>query len=215
MYYMKYQFIAIEGPIGVGKSTLAAQIATQIKASYLTDTDKTNPYLKSFYKDAGAAAFHTQMHFLASRLEVLRNPAVRNPNQPIVADFLLEKDRLFAELTLDHTEWWMYSRFFEQQVADVPRPDLVVYLQAPLERLIERIERRGVNHEQRIDSHYLQQLSALYERFFHAYNDTPLLIVNAAQINFADDPAEVMQLVDRIGELEGGRHYFNPQALSS
>lgn len=211
---MKYQFIAIEGPIGVGKSTLAAQLAKHLKASFLTDTDSSNPYLKLFYRDPSAAAFHTQMHFLVSRLDVLRNPAVRNPNQPIVADFLLDKDRLFAELTLDHTEWWMYSRIFEQQIADVPKPDLVVYLQAPLERLIERIERRGVHHEQRIDSNYLQQLSALYERFFHAYNDTPLLIVNAAEINFADEPAEVLRLAERMAELDGGRHYFNPQALS-
>lgn len=211
---MKYQFIAIEGPIGVGKSTLGLQLAAQFKASFLTDTDTSNPYLKAFYRDPGAAAFHTQMHFLASRLEVLRNPAVLKPNQPIVADFLLDKDRLFAELTLDHTEWWMYSRFYEKQCTGVPRPDLVVYLQAPLERLIERIERRGVAHEKRIDSHYLQQLSALYERFFHAYTETPLLIVNAAEINLADNPEEVLRLAQRIAELDGGRHYFNPLALS-
>lgn len=211
---MKYQFIAIEGPIGVGKSTLAAKLATQFKASFLSDTDSTNPYLKTFYKDPSAAAFHTQLHFLASRLEALQNPAVVKPTQPIVADFLLEKDRLFAELTLDHTEWWMYSRLYDKQVAGVPRPDLVVYLQAPLERLIERIERRGVGHEQRIDSTYLQQLSALYERFFHSYTDTPLLIVNAADINLADDPREVLRLASVIHELEGGRHYFNPVAVS-
>ena len=211
---MKHQFIAIEGPIGVGKSTLAAQLARQFKASFLSDTDAINPYLKTFYRDPSAAAFHTQLHFLVSRIQALSNPAVVKPNQPIVADFLLDKDRLFAELTLDHTEWWMYSRMYDKQAMDVPRPDLVVYLQAPLERLIERIERRGVSHEQRIDSNYLQQLSVLYERFFHTYSQTPLLIVNAADINLADDPREVLRLAIRIRELEGGRHYFNPVVVS-
>jgi len=215
MYYMKYQFIAIEGPIGVGKSTLASQLATQFKASYLTDTEESNPYLPTFYRDPSAAAFHTQIHFLTSRLEKLKNPAVMRPNQPMVADFLLAKDRLFAELTLDHTEWSMYSSLYEQQVKGVPKPDLVVYLQAPLERLIERIERRGIGHEQRIDSNYLQQLSALYERFFYAYAQTPLLIVNASDVNLADDPLEVKNIANRISELEGGRHYFNPVAAAS
>lgn len=211
---MKYQFIAIEGPIGVGKSTLARQLAKKFKASFLSDADTDNPYLKAFYKDPRAVAFHAQMHFLVSRLEVLRNPAVMNPPQPIVADFMLDKDPLFAELTLDHTEWWMYSHLYDQQTAGVPRPDLVIYLQAPLERLIERIERRGLGHEQRIDSHYLQQLSALYERFFHGYTESPLLIVNTAEINLADDPEEVSRLARRITELEGGRHFFNPLALN-
>ncbi|NND93174.1 MAG: deoxynucleoside kinase [Granulosicoccus sp.] len=211
---MKYQFIAIEGPIGVGKTTLATQLATHFKASFLTDTDSTNPYLKAFYRDPASAALHTQLHFLVSRLASLRNPAVVNPTQPIVADFLLDKDRLFAELTLDHTEWWMYSQIFEQQVANVPQPDLVIYLQAPLERLIERIERRGLGHEQRIDSNYLQQLGALYERFFLGYTRTPLLIVNAADINLADESAEVARLATIISEFEGGRQYFNPLKLN-
>ncbi len=214
IHYMKYQYIAIEGPIGVGKSTLARQLAKKFKASLLSDADADNPYLKAFYKDPRGVAFHAQMHFLVSRLELLRNPAVVKPSQPIVADFMIDKDPLFAELTLDHTEWWMYSHLYDQQVAAVPRPDLVIYLQAPLERLIERIERRGISHEQRIDSHYLQQLSALYERFFHGYTQTPLLIVNTADINLADDPAEVSRLAERISEFEGGRHYFNPLALN-
>lgn len=210
---MKYQFIAIEGPIGVGKTTFASQLAKHYKASFLTDTDASNPYLQAFYRDPSAAAFHTQMHFLVSRLEVLNNPAVKNPTQPIVADFLLDKDRLFAELTLDHTEWWMYSQLYEQQISGVPKPDLVVYLQAPLEKLIERIERRGIIHEQRIDSNYLQQLSALYERFFHEYAQTPLLIVNTAKVNLADDPDEFLNLANRISDMEGGKHYFNPVAV--
>lgn len=210
---MKYQFIAIEGPIGVGKTTLARKLATHFKAQFLTDTDASNPYLKSFYKDPEKSAFHTQMHFLASRLEVLANPAVVNPHKPIIADFLLDKDKIFAELTLDHTEWWMYSQIHEKQVEGAPEPDLVVYLQAPLERLIERIERRGNNHERRINSHYLEQLSALYERFFHTYSDS-LLIINTADINLADNSSHVSELCKIISEFEGGRHYFNPLVAS-
>ncbi len=198
----------------MGKSTLARQLAQKFKASFLSDAGADNPYLKPFYKDPRGHAFHAQVHFLVSRLEILRNPAVLKPSQPIVADFMLDKDPLFAELTLDHTEWWMYSHLYDQQVAGVPRPDLVIYLQAPLERLIERIERRGISHEQRIDSHYLQQLSALYERFFHGYTETPLLIVNTAEINLADDPAEVARLARRVDEIDGGRHFFNPEALN-
>lgn len=208
---MKYQFIAIEGPIGVGKSTLARKLAARFKADYISDTEGSNPYLKSFYKNPRASALHTQLHFLVARLNVLNNPAVLKPVQPIVADFFIEKDRLFAEMTLDHTEWWMYSQLYEKQVNDLPSPDLVVYLQAPLERLIERIERRGVAHEQRIDSNYLQQLSSLYERFFHAYSDTPLLIINTDDINLADNAQEVDRLARVISEMEGGRHYFNPR----
>lgn len=209
---MKYQHIAIEGPIGVGKTTLAKKLAMRFKAQHLTDTETRNPYLKSFYKDPEQSAFRTQLHFLVSRAEMLMNPAVVNPVQPIVADYMIDKDRLFAELTLDHTEWWMYSRLYEAQVEKIPQPDLVVYLQAPIERLIERIEGRGVSHEKRIDSNYLQQLSARYERFFHDYTRSPLLIVNTSDINLADSDQEVDRLALMIETLEGGRHYLNPMA---
>ena len=211
---MKHQFIAIEGPIGVGKSTLAGILATEFKADLVNDTERENPYLKKFYKDPQAVALHTQLHFLLSRLEVLNSPAVARPTNTMVADFLLDKDKLFAELTLNEDEWWMYTRLFDRMSADCVKPDLVIYLQAPLEKLIQRIERRGLRHEQSIDSHYLQQLISIYERYFHEYADSALLIVNASEINLADDKEDIAMLVEQIRNLDGGRHYFNPIASS-
>jgi len=207
---MRHDFIAIEGPIGVGKTTLAAKLAEAFNGSLLQDADVHNPYLKRFYKQPDKVAFHTQMHFLASRLELLRSPAIQCAKRPLIADFLLDKDRLFAELTLDSSEWWMYSQCINALDMTCRRPDLVIYLQAPLERLVERIERRGIEHEQRIDSHYLQQVIAAYERFFHDYNRSALLIVNAADINLADNLAELEPLIGQIRMQQGGRHYFNP-----
>jgi len=212
---MKHQFIAIEGPIGVGKSTLAAILAKEFKAELIKDTETVNPYLKQFYKDPKPVALHTQLHFLLSRLDVLNSPEVARPTGSIVADFFLNKDKLFAELTLSEDEWWMYTRLFDRMSENCVRPDLVIYLQAPLEKLIQRIERRGLRHEQRIDSHYLQQLITVYERYFHEYSDSALLIVNASEINIADDEEDVSRLIDQIKKLDGGRHYFNPVASAS
>lgn len=209
---MKYKYIAVEGPIGVGKTTLAKKLSTAINGRYMPDADVTNPYLKSFYQNPERVAFHTQMHFLVSRIEAMNALRVDNESRPAVSDYLLDKDRLFAELTLDETEWQMYNALFDRVTQSLPKPDLVVYLQAPLERLVQRIERRGIKHEQRIESRYLQRLIELYERFFHQYDASPLLIVNAADINLADSPADFDSLVERIQSVEGGRHYVNPIA---
>lgn len=211
---MKNQFIAIEGPIGVGKSTLAKTLAEHFSATLVRDTEADNPYLKRFYKDPKPIAFHTQLHFLLTRLEVLSSPSVARATTTMVSDFLLDKDKLFAELTLSEDEWWMYTRLYDRMTKNCVRPDLVIYLQAPLEKLIQRIERRGLRHEQRIDSHYLQQLINIYERYFHEYTDSALLIVNASEINLADNEQDISTLVDRIENLDGGRHYFNPIASS-
>jgi len=212
---MKYKYIAIEGPIGVGKTTLAQKLGAAIGGRYLADSDTINPYLKAFYQQPDKVAFHTQIHFLMSRLEAMEAAKVADESSSVVADFMLEKDRLFAELTLDETEWQMYSSVFERTTKNFPKADLVIYLQAPLERLVQRIERRGVRHEQRIESRYLQRLIELYERFFHQYDTSPLLIVNAAEINLADSKADFEMLVDRIRSLEGGRHYVNPIASAN
>lgn len=207
---MTQRFIAVEGPIGVGKTTLAKHIASKFGALYVSDSDRDNPYLESFYRQPRRVALHTQLHFLAARLEILQSATVRDAEGPLVADFMLEKDRLFAELTLDEHEWWMYRQLHDRLTQDARQPDLVVYLQAPLERLIQRIERRGLRHEQRIGSHYLQQLIDSYERLFHAWDATPLLIVNAADINLQDSPGDAADLLEQIRTITAGRHYLNP-----
>jgi len=211
---MTYPFIAIEGPIGVGKTTVARQLASLMKAQFLPDTDTVNPYLRQFYLDPKAVALHAQMHFLVARREVLKKADIEQPVQAIVADFMIDKDRLFAELTLDENEWWMYSKLYERMTEDTRRPNLVIYLQAPLERLIERIERRGLRHEQRIDSTYLAELGSRYERFFHEYDDSTLLIVNADEVNLASDKSAVQALAklvqSRLADGDGGRHFWNP-----
>jgi len=230
---VRHRYIAVEGPIGVGKSRFARHLAERMGADRVCDTDHMNPWLEPFYLDPRANALHAQMQFLITRIAVLERidrhakvpisnersagpvpvhpgPPGKRPSRPIVADFIIEKDPLFAELTLDENEWRLYHALFERLVGELACPDLVVYLQAPVERLIERIERRGVAFERHIDSTYLQRLSSSYERFFHDFQASPLLIVNTASIDLADDREAIDRLVARIEALEGGRHYFNP-----
>jgi len=235
---MAHDFIAIEGPIGVGKTTLGRKLADALGSRFLNDTEQDNPYLESFYRQKSSVAFHTQLHFLLSRLELLEREGVRSVGQrgargqpgnrqsgkpqPVnknsrgdrhVVDFLIAKDRLFAELNLDENEWWMYQSLTERLDLEATIPDLTIYLQAPVEILIQRIERRGLGFEQRIDSHYLQRVVDSYERFFHEYDESPVLIVNAQAINIADNPADFELLTRQISEITAGRHYFNPQSL--
>lgn len=211
---MTYPFIAVEGPIGVGKTTVARHLAEHLKAQFLPDTDTFNPYLRQFYLDPKAVALHAQLHFLVARREALKKRDIEQPVKPIIADFMIDKDRLFAELTLDENEWWMYSHLYDRMTDDTRRPNLVIYLQAPLERLIERIEKRGLRYEQRIDSTYLAELGARYERFFHDYDESSLLIVNADEVNLSSDRSAVQALAKlvqrRLKDGDGGRHFWNP-----
>ena len=212
---LRFRHVAVEGPIGVGKSTFARLLARETGARLVPDPDASNPYLEAFYLDPGSNALHAQLHFLVSRLETLDNPSVRRATNGIVTDFVLDKDRLFAELTLDETEWRLYAalhaRLTGPALAEpLPAPDLVVYLQASVERLIERIERRGIAHERRIDSTYLQRLASSYERFFHDFTACPLLIVNTERLDPAGRSADLDALVARVRRMDGGRHFFNP-----
>ncbi len=203
-------YIAVEGPIGVGKTTLASELAKSLGSRFIHDTELANPYLEAFYKTPDQAGFHTQMHFLASRLELLAKEGAGEPGSRVVTDFLLAKDRLFAELNLDETEWWMYQNLTERLLQAVPAPDLVIYLQAPLPTLIQRIKRRGLRFEQHMDSAYLQRVIDMYERFFHEYEASSVLIVNASEINIADNPSDLELLLNQIMSVKAGRNYFNP-----
>jgi len=206
------EFIVVEGPIGVGKTTLAKKLAHSFSSELLLEGAAENPFMSRFYENPRAAALSTQLFFLLQRarqMQELRQADMFNPVR--IADFLMEKDRLFAELTLDEDELTLYEQVYDQLTIDVPEPDLVVYLQAPVEVLLGRIENRGVQHERLIEAAYLQRLSDSYVDFFYHYTDAPLLIVNAADIDFANNEKDYQQLLERLKSINSGRHYYNPQ----
>lgn len=204
-------FIVIEGPIGVGKTTLAKKLAASFSSEILLEGAAENPFMSKFYENPRAAALSTQLFFLLQRAKQMQDLRQGDMFKPVrIADFLMEKDRLFAELTLDDDELKLYEQVYAQLTIDVPEPDLVVYLQAPIEVLLQRIENRGLHHERLIEAAYLQRLSDSYVDFFHHYSDAPLLIVNAAEIDFAHNENDYQQLLERLKSVSSGRHYYNP-----
>ncbi len=203
--------IVVEGPIGVGKTSLARRLARSLGAELLLERAEENPFLERFYRDPRGAALPTQLHFLFQRARQLR--ALRQGDlfrRALVADFLLEKDRLFARLNLDEDELALYEQVYASLAPEAPPPDLVVYLQAPVEVLLERIRRRGIPWERAITAGYLERLSEAYLRFFHRYEEAPLLIVNAASLDYVHQEADYEALLQRILTVRSGRHYFNP-----
>ena len=208
-------YIVVEGPIGVGKTTLANRLAKSFGSDLLLEGADENPFLEKFYDDPNAAALPTQLFFLLQRARQLKEMKQADMFNPVrVADFLIEKDRLFAELTLDSDELDLYEQVYASMTIDVPRPDLVVYLQAPVEVLLERIQKRGLKHERFIEAAYLQRLCDSYIQFFYQYNSAPLLIVNAADIDFANNEGDYNLLYEQIREVKTGRHYFNPTQVA-
>jgi len=200
-------YIVVEGPIGVGKTTLANRLAKSFGSDLLLEGADENPFLEKFYDDPNAAALPTQLFFLLQRARQLKEMKQADMFNPVrVADFLIEKDRLFAELTLDSDELDLYEQVYASMTIDVPRPDLVVYLQAPVEVLLERIQKRGLKHERFIEAAYLQRLCDSYIQFFYQYNSAPLLIVNAADIDFANNEGDYNLLYEQICEVKTGRH---------
>ena len=205
------RYIAVEGCIGVGKTTLARNIASLFNYDMLLEQPEENPFLERFYRDPKSTALPTQLFFLFQRANQLQNIRQDDIFEPVrVADFLIEKDQLFAKVTLDDDELNIYRQVYDRLVINSPRPDLVIYLQAPLDVLSERIRQRGNNAEQHISTEYLSVLNDAYTEFFHFYDGAPLLIVNAKDLNLASNRDHFKQLVEYILTIKSGRHYYNP-----
>lgn len=207
-------YIAIEGPIGIGKTTLAKRLADSFNYETLLEEAETNPFLESFYQDRRSNALPTQLYFLFQRMRKLQDLRQGDIFQQVrISDFLIEKDPLFARITLDNDEYRLYQTVYDNIIEDLPKPDLVIYLQAPTETLYERVQRRGNIIERPIEQSYLQQLNDAYTQFFYHYDDSPLLIVNTSEINLADGGLDYHNLVKYILQTKTGRHYYNPQPI--
>jgi deoxyadenosine/deoxycytidine kinase len=205
------RYIVIEGPIGVGKTSLARRLAETLEAELVLEQDAQNPFLERFYRNPKAGALPAQLFFLFQRAQQLGTLAQQDMFAPRrVADYLFEKDRLFAGLTLDAAEMTLYEQVASRLAVDPPKPDLVVYLQAPVETLLQRIARRGIAYETGIDAAYLTRLNDAYARFFHEFDKAPLLIVNAASIDPVQNQGDYEELVGAIRRMKKGRMYYNP-----
>lgn len=205
------RYVAVEGPIGVGKTTLAQRLAKSLRGKLIQEAPEKNPFLDAFYRDPELYGLPTQLQFLMNRRESLRYMTENLLESPFwVSDFLFAKDRLFAGLTLDAPQYDLYNSIANELAFDLVVPDLVVYLQAPLEVLYDRIEKRGKLSEQAIASNYIERLQRAYTELFYNYTDTPVLIVNASEIDFATNDSDYEQLLRQITTIKAGRHYFNP-----
>jgi deoxyguanosine kinase len=206
-----HRFIAVEGPIGVGKTSLARRLCSSLSAQGVLEEAVQNPFLERFYRNPRAGALPAQLYFLLQRAQQLAALKQADLFASVrVADYLLEKDRLFARVTLDDAEYALYEQLYARLDIHVPKPDLVVYLQAPVDVLLERIARRGVAYEQYIDRGYLERLNEAYARFFHEFDAAPLLIVNAASIDPSTNQHDYDELLAAIKRMSRGRLYYNP-----
>src|ERR1700761_6590878 len=208
------RFIAVEGPIRVGKSTLAGILAETLHARLIVEPEN-NPFLDRFYEELSGMAFPTQMWFLAERYDQMRQAAIDLAGSdplPIVADYIFEKDKLFAYLNLSDAELDLYNRYYEIFRTEVPSPDLVIYLQASPEVLKQRLKRKGIAQEQAISDLYIEQLAKAYEHFFFHYTASDLLVVDTTEIDFVNRPQDLARLLKRLSEPIKGKQYFLPPA---
>ena len=207
--FRRPRFIALEGPIRVGKSTLARILAERLHAKRIYDCED-NPFLAGFYDDVPGSAFRTQMYFLYERHRRLKEAVVDAVSGTVVSDFLFEKDRIFANINLDNEELRLYDNYYEMLARDLPIPDLVVYLQATPEVLRQRIGRKKEPSEAEVSDEYLDEVVRAYEHFFFRYTASDLLVVNTSEIDFVERDADLQQLLRRLQEPVKGTQYYLP-----
>lgn len=214
-------YLAIEGPIGVGKTAFAELVAKRLQARLVREVVEENPFLERFYRDMRGYAFQTQLFFLLSRHRQLQEvfqsgimmvEGALVPEQAVVSDYLFEKDRIFATLNLTEHELALYYRIYDLIKRDVPKPDLVVYLQARVEVLLARIKQRGRPFEADIDPDYLGTLANLYNSFFLHYEEAPVLIVNTDRLDFVANQDDFEELLRAILEHRSGRKFYSPRS---
>jgi deoxyguanosine kinase len=208
------RYIAVEGPIRVGKSTLARFLADRMHARRIIDCED-NPFLADFYREKHGAAFRAQMYFLIERHRRLRDALSAETPGAVICDFLFEKDKIFAYLNLDNEELKLYERYFERFAAELPPPELVIYLQATPEVLRERIDKKAAPGESRISREYIEEVARAYEHFFFRYSSSDLLVVNTSDIDFVNRSADLQQLLKRLEEPVKGTQYFLPLGTGS
>ncbi|HEX4911627.1 MAG TPA: deoxynucleoside kinase [Permianibacter sp.] len=204
------RFVSVEGPIGVGKTTLTRRLAEALGGQTLLEQPDENPFLERFYQNPKQAALPAQLFFLFQRARQLDAIRQQDMFAPVtVSDYLMDKDALFARLNLDDDELRLYEQVYSQLTIQSPQPDLVIYLQAPIDALMERVRKRDRSAERALSRDYLQKVLDAYTRFFYYYEASPLLIVNTAALDLADSESDFQQLVERVHQCRSGRHYFN------
>lgn len=203
------RFIVIEGPLRVGKTTLARILAEQLHARRIYDCED-NPFLADFYSEKTGAAFKAQMYFLLERQKRWREAQSEETPGPVISDFLMEKDRIFANLNLDDEELKLYERFYEAVTHDLPKPDLVIYLQAKPEVLRTRIAKKKASEEKQISPEYVEEVARAYEHFFFRYAGADLLVIDTSEIDFVERSEDLRQLLARLQEPVKGTQYFLP-----
>jgi deoxyadenosine/deoxycytidine kinase len=207
------RFIVVEGPIGVGKTSLARRLARSFGGDLVLEQTEENPFLEEFYRSGRRTALPAQLHFLFQRtrqLEALNQGDLFSPIR--IADFHMLKDKLFAEINLDRDELALYDQVYDKLEVEIPVPDLVIYLQASVDALMSRIASRGIDYEKLLDRGYLEKVADAYARFFYDYDDSPLLIVNASSINPVQNDQDFDSLYRQVRRITSGRHFFNPAA---